>query len=138
MKKATLLIGLMLTSIVCAGPEEDVYKAKAAAELTQIAVALQKYKQLAGMYPTTIQGLQALVERPKLQPIPRRWMKLLAKIPRDPWGRVYRYKVDEGKFSVWSTGPDEQDDDDDVHYKRTKTEQTSTQPPDPLRVEFSP
>lgn len=58
--------------------------------------ALMMYKLNNGKYPTTEQGLQALVEKLKLQPIPNNWNPggylSVTTIPNDPWGNDYIYK----------------------------------------------
>ena len=85
-------------------------KRDAATELKSIANAIWAYKMNAGFPPTTAQGLQALVEKPATDPIPRRWVKVAKKWPTDPWKSPYRYRFpgtkDPNKFEVISDGPD--------------------------------
>ncbi|MGA0846066.1 MAG: type II secretion system major pseudopilin GspG, partial [Luteolibacter sp.] len=54
--------------------------------------ALAMYKLNAGSYPTTQQGLKALVDKPSSTPAPRRWVQVMSKIPEDPWGAPYLYR----------------------------------------------
>lgn len=72
--------------------------------------ALAMYKLNAGSYPTTQQGLKALVEKPSSTPVPRRWVQVMSKIPADPWDSAYGYKFPGKKraneFEMVSKGPD--------------------------------
>ena len=72
--------------------------------------ALAMYKLNAGSYPTTQQGLNALVEKPSSTPVPRRWVQVMSKIPTDPWDSPYIYKFPGKKraneFEMISKGPD--------------------------------
>ncbi len=75
--------------------------------------ALAMYKLNAGSYPTSQQGLQALVVKPTSTPVPRRWSQVMDKIPNDPWGNPYGYRFPGKKrsdeFEVYTKGPDGQD-----------------------------
>ncbi|MCX6877765.1 MAG: type II secretion system major pseudopilin GspG [Verrucomicrobia bacterium] len=72
--------------------------------------ALEMYKLNAGSYPTTQQGLKALVEQPATSPAPNRWAQVLSKIPLDPWHNAYVYRLPgkkrPGEFEIISKGPD--------------------------------
>jgi general secretion pathway protein G len=61
-------------------------------------------------YPTTEQGLQALVSKPAIAPIPDNWKSggYLEKLPRDPWGHPYVYLNPgrNGEIDVISLGAD--------------------------------
>lgn len=50
------------------------------------------YRLNAGDYPISVQGLRALVEKPEGEPVPRRWVRVLPQVPRDPWGNPYLYR----------------------------------------------
>lgn len=69
------------------------------------------YKLNAGNYPSTAQGLKALVEKPTDYPVPVRWVQIMPKIPLDPWGNPYAYRFpgshDPMKPVFISCGPDE-------------------------------
>lgn len=54
--------------------------------------ALKMYKINAGRYPTTEQGLDALVHEPTVEPLPVHYMSLMDEVPRDPWGNPYGYR----------------------------------------------
>lgn len=79
-------------------------------DLKTVATALRMYRLDNGDYPSTDQGLQALVERPTTQPVPANWNSegYLPEPPEDPWGRdyVYRSPGRTGGFDLMSYGKD--------------------------------
>jgi general secretion pathway protein G len=76
-------------------------------------LALSTYRMTAGTYPTTSQGLKALVEQPSSEPIPRKWHQLLEKLNKDPWEEPYIYQSpgsrNPSSYDIHSKGPDRQD-----------------------------
>ena len=72
--------------------------------------SLMTYKILAGSYPSSQQGFEALVNRPSSPPVPRRWEKQLDNVPVDPWNNEYLYRnpgsKDPSRPEVISLGPD--------------------------------
>ena len=73
-----------------------------------------------GFYPTTEQGLQALLTLPTTPPVPANWKGPYldpAVLRKDPWGRDYLYKYpgqkNAGGFDLYSTGPSGIDGNDD-------------------------
>ena len=69
----------------------------------------QGYRLDAGIYPTTGQGLDALVRQPTLPPQPPRWRPdgYLPSLPRDPWDHAYQYTCGDGRhFTLRSLGAD--------------------------------
>ena len=62
-------------------------------DIGSVVAALKLYKLDNGRYPTTDQGLQALVEKPTSDPVPANWKGggYLEKMPKDPWGHDYLY-----------------------------------------------
>ena len=69
-----------------------------------ISNAIKFYKLDNGFYPTTAQGIAALVIKPTSEPIPEHWRPYLQTIPRDERGKIYHY-VNPGKhheFEVYS------------------------------------
>lgn len=62
-------------------------------DIGTVVAALKLYKLDNGRYPTTDQGLLALVEKPTADPVPGNWKGggYLEKMPKDPWGRDYLY-----------------------------------------------
>jgi general secretion pathway protein G len=79
----------------------------AQAQIDALEKALHQYRLDAGRYPTTEQGLEALVKRPANAP---KWQgPYLAKaVPLDPWGKAYQYRSpgEHGDFDLFSFGRD--------------------------------
>lgn len=85
--------------------------AKVQNDIRAIEAALNMYRLDNYQYPSTEQGLRALVERPTTQPEPRNWNAggYLPRLPSDPWGNPYQYLnpgVRSGTVDVWSFGAD--------------------------------
>lgn len=75
---------------------------------------LNVYRTQNGQFPTTDQGLKALVEKPEEEPIPKKWSQLFEEVPQDPWKHELKYAFPgehnkEKKPDVWSVGADGQD-----------------------------
>ena len=89
------------------------------ADVQAIKTQLQLYESMNGFFPTTEQGLQALVTQPQNDPRPTRWYQLFKEMPKDPWGSDYIYRdpglKNPGGYDLYSAGPDRQPDtaDDD-------------------------
>jgi general secretion pathway protein G len=77
-------------------------------DIAQIVQALKLYRLDNFRYPTTAQGLQALVTRPTAEPLPQRWQGYLDKLPKDPWGNAYQYLSPgvKGEIDVFTLGAD--------------------------------
>src|SRR6056297_2301176 len=77
------------------GREEQAKQVKARVDIQGLETALKLYKLDNGMYPTTEQGLEALVEPPESGKIPEDWREggyiEKGKISKDPWGNAYIY-----------------------------------------------
>jgi general secretion pathway protein G len=91
--------------------------------MRNFADALEIYATDCNSYPTTEQGLQALVEEPGGSPACDSWgPKYLQKIPKDPWGNEYYYESDGGEFNIISFGKDKreggEDFGEDIHYNQ--------------------
>lgn len=86
------------------------HKARTMIELME--TALKLYRLDNGFYPTTKQGLRALVEVPNIPPVPKNWREGgyldPAKIPNDPWGNEFFYLCpgEHGDFDLASYGAD--------------------------------
>lgn len=81
---------------------------KAQQDIQAIVTALNMYRLDNHVYPSTDQGLRALVERPSGRPEAPNWRQggYLDRLPTDPWGREYRY-LNPGvhsEFDVWTNG----------------------------------
>jgi general secretion pathway protein G len=89
------------------------------ADLQAIKTQLQLYESMNGFYPSSEQGLQALVTQPQNDPHPTRWYQLFRELPKDPWGTDYIYRNPGVKspsgYDLYSAGADRQADtgDDD-------------------------
>ena len=78
-------------------------------QMKAIKNALEQYKLDNGFYPTTAQGLRALVEKPDIPPIPNNWHRYMEKVPKDAWGHdfIYISPAPNGKpYDLKSKGPD--------------------------------
>lgn len=75
-------------------------------DILAIQSALDLYKLDNGFYPSTDQGLQALVSKPSSEPIPRNWKAdgYLQQLPSDPWGQSYQFMNDNEKLRIFSYG----------------------------------
>ena len=82
----------------------------AQADISSIMNALKIYKLDNGRYPSTDQGLTALVARPTTGTIPGNWKSYLDKLPDDPWHKPYQYANPgtHGEIDVFSFGADGQ------------------------------
>src|ERR1700720_4775211 len=58
---------------------------RVSADIQGISTQLKLYESMNGFYPTTEQGLQALVTQPDIDPRPTRWYQLYKEVPKDPW-----------------------------------------------------
>ncbi|MCW7539881.1 type II secretion system major pseudopilin GspG [Aquabacterium sp. A7-Y] len=79
-------------------------------DINNLMQALKLYKLDNQRYPTSEQGLQALIARPSASPIPPNWKPYLDKLPNDPWGQPYQYVSPgvKGEVDVFSYGADGQ------------------------------
>jgi general secretion pathway protein G len=86
-----LLISIVAPTVLNQADEARVQKARA--DFKNIETALKIYRLDNYVYPTTEQGLEALVEPSNLDPEPRNFRKggYLEEVPVDPWGRPYLY-----------------------------------------------
>ncbi|QBC42168.1 type II secretion system major pseudopilin GspG [Iodobacter fluviatilis] len=79
-------------------------------DIRSIVQALKLYKLDNGRYPSTEQGLKALVEKPNAAPLPNNWKTggYLEKLPKDPWGGDYLFLSPgiKGEIDVMSYGAD--------------------------------
>jgi len=105
-----ILAGLIVPRIM--GRPEEAKRLKAKMQIESLETALKLYKLDNGMYPDTEQGLQALVEKPEVGIIPKKWRKEgyleKGKIPKDPWGNdfVYLSPGIHAEYDIISYGAD--------------------------------
>ncbi|WP_373084114.1 type II secretion system major pseudopilin GspG [Zhongshania sp.] len=83
---------------------------KARADISVLEQALDMYKLDNHVYPTTNQGLQALIKRPDTGKQPKNYRSdgYIKRLPEDPWGTPYVYiqPGEHGPFDLYSTGAD--------------------------------
>lgn len=114
-----LLVVLVIIGILAGyiGPKimgrpEEAKRTKAGLQMQAIDTALKLYKLDNGVYPSTEQGLQALVEPPETGTLPAKWRDggylEKGKVPLDPWGNEYVYLSPgvHGDFDLSSYGSD--------------------------------
>ncbi|GGF50129.1 general secretion pathway protein G [Mameliella alba] len=84
--------------------------ARAQSDIGAIQAAINLYRLDNFRYPTTDQGLAALVSRPSSDPVPANWASggYMDRVPQDPWGRPYQYLQPgvHGDFDVFTYGAD--------------------------------
>lgn len=100
-----ILAALIVPKIMSRPEQARIVKVKQ--DIVAIQSALDLYKLDNSMYPTTDQGLQALVTQPTTPPVPRDWKSdgYLQEVPVDPWGEAYQYLNDNEKLRIFSFGP---------------------------------
>lgn len=112
-----LIAGLILPRITGRVEEAKIEATKI--QMKSIKDALEQYKLDNGIYPTTEQGIKALVEKPSILPLPVRWRQYFDKLPQDAWGRDFLY-LSPGinrpyeLISVGADGKEDTEDDIDV------------------------
>ena len=105
-----ILAGLIIPRIM--GRPEEARRTKARIQIESIETALKLYKLDNGSYPTTEQGLQALVEPPSVGKLANAWREggylEKGKVPKDPWDNEYVYLCPgiHGDFDLVSYGAD--------------------------------
>ena len=107
-----ILAGLIIPRIM--GRPEEARRMKARIQIESIETALKLYKLDNGVYPSTEQGLEALIEAPTVGQLPKAWRERgyleKGKVPNDPWGNDYVY-ISPGlhhDFDLMSYGTDGQ------------------------------
>jgi general secretion pathway protein G len=109
-----VILGL-LVSVVAPNVLDQADKArvqKVEADFKSIETALKIYRLDNFLYPSSEQGIEALVEKTAVDPIPPNFKKngYLDELPLDPWGRAYLYlspaEFGEGEFDLYSLGAD--------------------------------
>jgi len=105
-----ILAGLIIPRIM--GRPDEARRAKARLQIESLETALKLYKLDNGMYPSTEQGLQALVELPETGDLPKKWRQggylEKGKVPKDPWGNEFIYLSSgvHGDYDILSYGAD--------------------------------
>jgi general secretion pathway protein G len=107
-----LIIGVLAALIVpnVLDRADDARVTAAKTDVTNLMQALKLYKLDNQRYPTAEQGLQALLNKPTVAPVPNNWKNYLDQLPKDPWGNPYVYLNPgiKGEVDVMSYGADGQ------------------------------
>lgn len=100
------LVAMVAPNIIGEAGAARVKTAKA--EMSNISQALDMYKLDNFTYPSTAQGLEALVSKPSGSPEPKNYKAngYMKKLPIDPWGNPYIYSSKQGQFEIISLGSD--------------------------------
>ncbi|MCL2919371.1 MULTISPECIES: type II secretion system major pseudopilin GspG [Shewanella] len=105
-----LLAAMVLPNVL--GNKESADIKKAVADIVALENALDMYKLDNSVYPTTEQGLDALVQKPTMSPEPRNYRDggYVKRLPQDPWRSDYMLLSpgENGKIDIFSAGPDMQ------------------------------
>jgi general secretion pathway protein G len=106
------IIGLLAAMIVpnVLGRADDARVTAARTDINNLMQALKLYRLDNMQYPTSEQGLQALVAPPTTGPAATNWKRYIDKLPTDPWGHPYQYLNPglKGEIDVMSFGADGQ------------------------------
>ena len=116
-----VILGILASLVVpnLMGNKEQADRQKAVSDIVALENALDMYKLDNSRYPTTEQGLEALVSKPQGEPEPRNYKSdgYIKRLPQDPWGGAYQLMSpgEHGKIDVFSMGLDgEAGTDDDI------------------------
>lgn len=116
-----VILGILASMVVpnVLGNKDIAMKQKAVSDITQLETSLKMYKLHNHKYPTTDQGLDALVTKTDIDPVPRTFPEegYLPRLPNDPWDNPYILlnPGEHGTIDVFSTGPDgEAGTEDDI------------------------
>jgi general secretion pathway protein G len=117
-----VIIGLLLTVVATNLTKQlgTAEKVKSRADIQGLETALAQYRLDNGFYPTTEQGLEALLLKPTSEPVPAAWngpyLKGQSAVPKDRWGNEYVYLSpgihNPDSYDVWTRGKDGQDGGD--------------------------
>ena len=104
-----VILGILAAIIVpkIMSRPEQARLVKVKQDILAIQSGLDLYKLDNGFYPSSEQGLEALVSKPASQPTPSNWKSdgYLQEVPTDPWGESYQYANEDEKVKIYSFGP---------------------------------
>ena len=109
-----VILGILAWQVVprIMGKPEEARRLKARMDIASLETALKMYKLDNGVYPSTEQGLQALIEAPTIGQLPRKWRKggylEKGRVPMDPWENEFIYLSPglHGDFDLIAYGND--------------------------------
>lgn len=101
------ILGAAVVPLIMDRPNEA-RVVRANTDIGNYSAALGLYKLDNFNYPSTDQGLEALIEKPSGDPEPGNWKSggYVQKLTKDPWGRDYLYINEDGRFEIISLGND--------------------------------
>ncbi|WP_108165294.1 type II secretion system major pseudopilin GspG [Saccharospirillum sp. MSK14-1] len=109
-----ILFGLVVPNVIGRGDEARVTAAQT--DIRTLENALETYRLHNSHYPSTDQGLEALVSQPSGSPQPNNWRGPYVKqTPADPWGNPYAYINDGNDYEIISYGADGQAGGNDIN-----------------------
>ncbi|MCW8996358.1 MAG: type II secretion system major pseudopilin GspG [Psychromonas sp.] len=116
-----VILGILASMIVpnLMGNKDKADRQKVVSDVVALENAMDMYKLDNGVYPSTDQGVEALVTQPSGSPAPRNYREdgYIKRLPQDPWGNDYilNNPGEHGKIDILSVGPDgEEGTDDDI------------------------
>ncbi|KKC98695.1 MULTISPECIES: type II secretion system major pseudopilin GspG [Photobacterium] len=116
-----VILGVLASLVVpnLLGNKEKADQQKVVTDIGALEQALDMYKLDNSVYPTTDQGLDALVTAPSSSPEPRNYRNggYIKRLPKDPWGNDYNYVMpgEHGPVDVFSLGADGQEGGEEVN-----------------------
>jgi len=113
----SILAAIVVPNVMSSPDEARIVKAKQ--DIRALESALNLYRLDNYVYPSTEQGIQALVTTPTTPPEPQNWKTegYIDRLPTDPWGHPYQYLSpgQNGEFDLYSMGADGQLDGQGVN-----------------------
>jgi len=116
-----VILGILGSFVVpnIMGSQERANLQKAVSDINSLETSLKMYKLDNYQYPSTEQGIEALVTETDVEPLPRRFPEegYITRLPKDPWGNEYQLlnPGENSKIDVFTMGPDgEAGTDDDI------------------------
>jgi len=113
-----VILGVLASLVVpnLMGNKERADQQKAVTDIIALENSLDMYKMDNGNFPTTAQGLQALIKKPDSAPLPRHYRHggYIKRLPTDPWGNTYLYLSpgEKGAVDIYTLGADNQENGD--------------------------
>lgn len=103
-----MIVGMVVPNVM--GSSDEAKIQATAIEIRNLESVMDMYKLKAGQYPTTEQGLEALVTIPEIEPIPRNYPEagFIKRLPVDKWNNEYQLVSpgEMGQYDLFSMGPD--------------------------------
>jgi len=132
-----MLVGMVVPKILGTQKKADINAAKT--QIGMLKACLERYALDCKTYPSTEQGLQALLEKPADMDESVAWggpYVSSEELPKDPWGHEYGYEYPPTRGTgdtpdIWSRGPDGEDDNEDdiVSWSTAATSESGSKTP---------